>query len=496
MSTKPPHPLHPGESTRLLSILCHPTELEAVLNRPRFSPAHIERARRDKQSDPIDWANFYNTVTLPLARISPVLYPGRDALLASWHALRQVRTLDATTLVHVLVVLLETVPATLPEDAPVVPLPLTSSPGVPKATAAHPRAYQGTTYKPPKPLRPPALDLQPALCQSRERQRLLRHLRPHLPAALAELAALGYSPARLASANQLMARSARPLETGLPDHVSHNSMSPPPLLFLHSLFPSISELPAFDIRAYLAVFHSLSLADDPALRAALGRLVSLRNTPLTRAWCQIVAWFPAQRRSAFVAQLLESGTYQHDPQHVTLEVVDEFNLLTPDTHYNEWVSLLLEAIRKEVSLAYLLSGFRLAVTFHPDARFAIQGDCRDFAYDTVETLILSLPNDYPDAGWYALPLWERCGQLSGFVDVLRQTEWHRFPPTIRRQYASFLINFIQHDVSGAELEKKWRAVKACLPQLEDLIHATPAAYQGRVLGELAGYLWQWDTPEE
>jgi hypothetical protein len=210
MSSEPPHPLHPphhGEANRLLSILRHPMGLEAVLNRPRFSAAQIERARRDKQEAAIDWANFYDTVTLPLARIPPALSPRRDTLLASWHALRQVHALDAATLVHVLVVLLETVPATLPEDAPVVPLLLTSPPDVPKATAAHPRAYQGTTYKPPKPRRLPPLDLQPALCHSRERQRLLRHLRPHLTAALAKLAALGYTPARLASARYRASRS-------------------------------------------------------------------------------------------------------------------------------------------------------------------------------------------------------------------------------------------------------------------------------------------------
>ncbi len=46
------------------------------------------------------------------------------------------------------------------------------------------------------------------------------------------------------------------------------------------------------------------------------------------------------------------------------------------------------------------------------------------------------------------------------------------------------------------MEKKWRAVRAQLPQLEQLIHTTPIAYQHRLLGELAGYLWQWDTAEE
>src|SRR5262245_46372113 len=84
----------------------------------------------------------------------------------------------------------------------------------------------------------------------------------------------------------------------------------------------------------------------------------------------------------------------------------------------------------------------------------------------------------------------------GIVEVLQQTHWNRFQPDMAREYLSFLINFIQHDISGVELEKKWHAVKEQLPQIERLIHTTPILYQCRLLGEITGYLWQWDTPEE
>jgi len=486
----------PSPSARLLAIVRKPNGLIAVVNQPRYTSEQIESCSKDKASGKIDWARFYETYEMPLADVPLSLFARKKRLLDSWDALRCIRDLDAEVLSHVLFVLLETSPGSVESDTPLPPLDVTLPSQRPQSTAAHPRAFQGTKYQPPKQKQLTVSDLRPYLCSTRELQRLLTRLHPYLSTALARLEAVGYSRAHITKVQQAIARSFQCLVTGMPDGaVPPRTLLNSPLFTQHIL-PSIRELSPQEIREYQSLFHALALKDDCALCSAVARFISLQSSPETRAWCRLIARLPMSRRSSFVTHLLESETYRCDPNLISPVDFDEFTRLTPDAYYHTWTLIFLEAIRKNVNLSYALAGLRLAATFKLDRSFTITGDCTDFPYDTVESLVLSFPDDSPEAGWYAIRSWERCGQLLGFADILRKTQWHCFSPDIARGYLSFLLNFIYHDVSGAALEKKWEVVKEELPRIEYLIQTTSTPYQERVLGELRGYLWQWDTPEE
>jgi hypothetical protein len=133
-------------------------------------------------------------VWVRLAELKESIYPEKERLLESWGPLGEIAAVDEQTLYDLFVVLLETVPD--PSSAKnVSPLPVewNSVPVPPKATRAHPRAFKGTKFQPPKPGRLPQTDMRPHMCDADltipERGALLepanRHASPYVRCPLA-----------------------------------------------------------------------------------------------------------------------------------------------------------------------------------------------------------------------------------------------------------------------------------------------------------------------
>lgn len=474
------------QPAQLLTILRQPYALQALLTGPCATPAASTLPAQEIPGD--DGAPL---TTLPFAQVALALYPRHALLLRAWRRLAQVRTLDAEVLCALLVVLLETIPDDWALASGLPSLEVMPQSQVPVATAAHPRAFRGTTYQPPKPRQPMPQDWRPYLNDAQTVRRLLTALDGHLPLALAELTALGYAPATVARVRQTATGAYQPLVLGLPPALVRPGAPALPRRFLREILPSIKALDAPDIRAYLALFHTLALDDDHALRHAISHLVHEQPTARTLAWCRVVEYFPAPRRLACVTHLLAGETYQADPAPMTPAVIDAFHCLVPERHYDAWLSLFLQAIRMHVTRDYVLAGLRLAGTLAPDETVTLHGDCPDFPYEVVEELALTLPDHYPPPGWCALRAWERCAQVPGFAAVLRQTPWQRLTPAIARQYLEGLLDLtVENGVT------KWTAITRYLPQIVHLIQTTAPPYQERGLRELLGFLWQWDTPAE
>ncbi len=121
----------------LISIVRRPGELFALVSE-RDTKAEEPQTVRDQ-------------VHAARSRVSRSLYPRKEKLQESWRYLAKVTAADEETLYHVLIVAIESVPD-LSIAATPPPLPLEwGAPQVrPKATSAHPRAFKGTKYQPPK----------------------------------------------------------------------------------------------------------------------------------------------------------------------------------------------------------------------------------------------------------------------------------------------------------------------------------------------------------
>jgi hypothetical protein len=134
----------------------------------------------------------FETTSIPLAQIKRSVYPAKDQLQESWRYSSEVKAVDAQTLYHVFVVMLETVP-NVSSDEIVEPLPTEwdATPVPIRATQANPRAFRGTKYQPPKARRLSQTDIRPHLCDARALKALVSPLWKFLATVRPRLAKVG-----------------------------------------------------------------------------------------------------------------------------------------------------------------------------------------------------------------------------------------------------------------------------------------------------------------
>src|SRR5262249_18804023 len=138
---------------RLISIVRRPREIVACISEP--VPA-------------IEPPALFEIHSIPLDRLKRSLYPRKEKLQESWRYLARVKSADEDTLYHALLVVMESVPD-LSVDTTPPPLPpeWSGAPFSARASSAHPRAYKGTKYQPPKGRRLAPIDVRPYLCHAR-----------------------------------------------------------------------------------------------------------------------------------------------------------------------------------------------------------------------------------------------------------------------------------------------------------------------------------------
>ena len=205
--------------------------------------------------------DLYETVDMPLE--------GERELQEAWRLLGEVRSFDAGVLAAIRVVLARTQPH---PDSPLVPLEVPRAAPLPRATAAHPRAFRGTVRQPPKPPQAESVDLRPVLASAAGTRQLQRHL--HL--------------------------------APLP----HWEVPP---LFERTLLPLVGE----QVRAWLALFWALGLDRRGSLLQAVCQLASWDSGPNGQAWCGLLVGLRPRQRAIFLTCLLESGGWKAPaPQHL------------------------------------------------------------------------------------------------------------------------------------------------------------------------------------
>jgi hypothetical protein len=344
-----------------------------------------------------------------IAPLDEVTDLGRDYLReiqVRWQRLASVTVLDQSVVSDMRVVLAVTIPDDVqpivdPWRRPVVPK-------LPRASAAHPRAFRGTKFQPPAPPQVPAVDLRPHLCNLRDVRAILEYV-------------------------QLLDLDADQADE--PDFdlaVIQDVFSAPRPLRLCLWMISIN---ASQSRAVLAAaighYWALQLDDNPPLRRAIARLLREPWRKESLEWLQVLPQIAPHRREALLVSFLENV---HDALPLTNELASwlrTMSELTDDESFFNRSWALAQAIRRGASIGALLSGFLLSNRYQPDHDFVnkLYDDCD--ASPVISEWIEHVRST-SDTTWnretMAMRAWDDCGLLSGLAELLDKQNWDGLSP--------------------------------------------------------------------
>ncbi|OYE04042.1 hypothetical protein [Nostoc sp. 'Peltigera membranacea cyanobiont' 232] len=478
----------------LLSLIRKPNGLMGWVSRVRHQ---LEPKTDNPTRMGIDSTQgLYEIVESPLSLLTTSLVPNKEQLIASWNFISCVDELDAETLFHVLVILLETVSEPLEPEATLPILPINSPKQIIKATAANPRAYKGTKYKPPKHKIFTQVDLRLYLCERKSQNQLLLRLSQHWVKALKKLQRVGYDIRSLSSIpkEKLIIDPYYAFHHDLHAAVDYPSL---PINFHRYLWFSLQGLNWQNVNEYLSIYWGLGLDSNFNLLLAFGRLLSLNNGNKTLKWCHIITQQPESRRLTFTSILIENQIYSTDP--LSLDDIERFNQITDDIDYEYRLYCLFIAFSQGISVDYMLGGFQLASKYPSEYhRFdyldRLDGDCL-FPEEAVEKLIAHLGNVGEYRFSLPLDIWEKCGQLSGFGNIILRIDWTKYPKEIAYEYLNFYrwaISLYPATNREAEIQKyKWNFLKGQVDNIENLLSRITEKYQQKAIDDLKFYYWFW-----
>ena len=395
-------------------------------------------------------APWYELADSPLTHLPTALFPTRDLLLEAWDALSHAVSPDTDAVKQVLT---QTV---LGQPASSAPPPLTTLPAPAKPTAAHPRAYAGTTYQPPTPKAAAAQDWRAALCD------------PRLLGTLASDAGLQVADLHL------------------------------PPRFRTSLYPLVWGQGEAAVAEALSLYWAMALDQDAERLAATAYFLSLQPSQNACAWGRLILTQAPEHWTPLLHLLIASGVDTTDVRHLPpllAEMLSEV-LHGKDPFYRAY--WLLHGVATQLDPAYLLAGYRLADTLEQTYTFH---EVRHSGYCSTSALLRWGGHCRDADDFYTgtlLSLWEQCGLQPGLGEHLEQADYAALTPSAAYRWLKLLRGSWDNGgaLSEAEADAKWAAVQSRLGVMMALVQSVPPEYQVKCVEHLAEYLWQWNTPAE
>lgn len=485
----------PDQTTRLSAILRRPEGLFAVLGKRRAAFAPPKPPKEVKKeagcAGTPEEACPYEEEVAPLGDVSNTLAPGKESLLHSWRTLGSVDALNGEAMACVLHVLNETVadPCADPGDASALVIdepPLSHRP-----TAAHPRAYRGTKYKPPKQPKAAHVDLRPYLCSGLDPGPLLARLDPFFKEAVALLERSFPAP--------------EPQPAEVQDPVpSHERWRRPeyrkriaslPAQFQRSLLWNLRNCDWEVIAAALSAYWALDLERDDSLRRCVSALLSFQPVKQMIDWCDVVSRMPSARRVHFTELLIESGSYSTAPAREIVPGLVRADSLSGDAVYRHRMFYALRSAGQRCSLNYANDGFLLANEYCENWTFEEIG-----ALDGVAAAVGPFA-EYAFAAedwrrWAAMRLWERCLALEGFKELLEGLNWRNLDPQSASGFFTHLGDIVYEELGEKELKEKWRCIRERAGLMLKAVEEVPLDYRTKILEGLGCILWNWDDAEK
>jgi hypothetical protein len=481
---------------QLLCVLRRPTGLAALLSYRRQEFVRPRPAGQDRPDLLVDIDPYWEEVR-PLgdgAAERPDVLPD---VRASWETLGRVTAFDAQTLFYVLHVLLHTLPEGEAADVP--PLKIEAPPPAFQATAAHPRAYQGTKYRPPKVKRMAPVDLRPHLCVARDVNRLLGRLAPFLPEARPLLERADLGPERFSHLIDAEGKVVDPYLQYCHSAPDRSVYDLPATFRTHLLF-WLRGRPWSAVADALSLYWGLDLATDAPLLRCVARFLATLPCDSALEWGRILVRQPVPRRAAFAELLVEAGVQGRAPSDRLADLIADVDQLSADHVYRHRMYTLLVAFRGNKDLDYLGDGFRLAQRYKAEHEFGEIGCCADFSSGAVEEFVEHVATSTSTAThWrfhYALTLWESCAILDGFARFLDSRPWKGLEPDVAYQGIQMFNDVVYCDLKEEEAwQAKWRALRDFSPRFFELLRDIEPEYREKAVRCFRDLAWFWDAPD-
>ncbi len=436
-------------------------------------------------SDASDSAQAPALRRMALAELPAGLYPQRDALLADWRQVCAARELSPAW-----PALWRVFWATLSESGEqAAPMPQRIAPApAPKATAAHPRAFRGTKFQPPKPAAP-VLDLATWLADDRLFDGFLArhdHARLPIPGADGAPLALTSDTDRAPTVASLLAQGAGPWPA-IPE------------AFRRAFLWRLRTRPSSELLAWLHLWRGLGgAAHGPALIVP-ATLCAL--APHAHAWAALALMLPAPRQIIFLAAVLKQRAYLLAPgvlDQSQLAAIDA--LAAEDDRFTVYLNAVLDNLQRKVSVAYTLQGCALAnqlTNAYGIERlpFTLRSskDCTDFSVNDMSRMQAALG---PDGDHWPLRVWGKCASTPGLALVLRETCWEQLDAGVADRWLSIFTRTVWYNDDHNELEaqndKRWRAHLANFPAWNRDLSTLSKPWQEKYVNMVRTYACGWE----
>jgi hypothetical protein len=420
-------------------------KLVAILRAPQGLSAVISRRRPDADlnalvaSPEANHAGFYEILDIPLADVPTALCPQKQTLLTAWTAIESVASLNNSVEALVSMLLQETVLGLT--DAPKIPIELPASIPKPIApTAAHPRAYRGTKYQPPRIKTPVPVDLRTQLC----------------------------IPQNAVDQERLF-----------------------PALFRVYVWPCVKAQGEETVHALLAQYWSLQLDTDTHLLPNVVRLLCLQKGNVLLPWLDLLAELPSDRRVLFADLLLETQAYELESLS---DAERNFLLLTGcGRHVPSRLYSVFRALKHGIPWEYLDAGFRLddesekPFAFH---ELPWEQMSREAYYP--EGAVQNLGQDWRISLRY---LWQQCSTSPCIGHIVDAVDWKLYSSEIQGQFLDFYQGFAYNATGSENTADCWAIAAKNVPRFTALLQATPPEYQIKLLTSLRYFCANWDYPQ-
>ncbi|ATQ73982.1 hypothetical protein CR152_05200 [Massilia violaceinigra] len=423
---------------------------------------------------------------VPLARLPLALYPQRDTLLADWQSLCAARELVPVwpafwrVFWHTL---------TRTRDHAPLPMPQRVAPAArPPATAAHPRAFRGTKYQPPKqPV--PILDISAWLSDHRLLDGFFaRHDFAHLPC----LDAHGHPLLNFPGPDQA------PTVCALLAHGAGIEAAQWPALpeaFRRAFAWSLRMAPAHTLLAWLHVWRGLGSPQQGVELVLPARLCAL--APGAHKWAMLALHLPPTRQIVFLRAVLAQRACLLPCDAISVTQLMELDAASADEQrFDLYVNALLSNLSHQVSAAYTLCGCLLAERCTDANRISTlraylftDKNCAHVPMADIDRMSRAVGTD---GQFWELIAWENCGKLPGFDHVLRETCWEQLGTDAADQWMA-IFKDIQSDEEDEEKNaRRWRAYAAIFPEWHRGLIALSGPWQVKYVRMLRSHASGWD----
>ena len=397
------------------------------------------------------------------------LFPSAASLLAERHSLE-----NATELSSVWPAFWRVFWTTVPDStsAGTVTTPQVRAVKKPMATAAHPRAYRGTKYQPPKPAQA-ELDL----CRWLADPRLLdaffaRHDFTVLPVLDAHGLVLPLAADIAPTSAALYFHRWRALAQELPVL---------PDAFRRNFLWQLRECSADQQLAWLQIWHQHNSlhSDEVSLSEKLVLLARLcaMNTAQTHA-AELALLLPEKRQNIFLRVLMREVQGQLSVQQMSADQLMRLHVLTEeDSRFEYYLRSSFANLQRQVSVEYSLAGCLLfemsGETTLREYMLSAKLDCNDVP---VEAIVKAC--DAIGIG-SRVSLWGYCAELPGLAKLLRETQWEKFNQEAACTWFNVMYNFVGEDDKD-NLHAKWQVYLDLFYICHDALIALPAGRQNKL----------------